>query len=178
MRLVIPGAIACCTMRSWVKLASGRPMRISSAIARNSPAACLGRAREMGRCWFQRNGAWALVHWESRRKARFGSDGRDAAEKAEPTAKRGKRDVLVEAVFAAQTSGRRVRRRSPGEPAAREGMTHRRGQADREATEPEIASNRNHSGLLAFAPNLVSRPYDPKRDERSHTRVDGRNHLE
>src|SRR5271165_5602741 len=105
--------------------------------------------------------------WQGRRRVKGG-----------PTAKRGKRDVLVEAVFAAQTSGRRVRRRSPGEPAAREGMTHRRGQADREAAEPEIASNRNHSGLLAFAPNLVSRAYDPKRDERSHTRVDGRNHLE
>ena len=37
MRLVIPGAIACWTIRSWVKLASGRPIRISSAIARNSP---------------------------------------------------------------------------------------------------------------------------------------------
>jgi hypothetical protein len=72
-------------------------------------------------------------------------------------AKRGKREMLMEAVFAAQTLGRWVRRRSPGEPAAREAMTHRRGQADSEATEPENASNRIHSGLLGFAPNLVSR---------------------
>jgi hypothetical protein len=65
--------------------------------------------------------------------------------------------MLMEAVFAAQTLGRRLRRRSPGEPAAREATTHRRGQAEREAAEPENASNRIHSGSLMFAPNLVSR---------------------
>jgi len=66
--------------------------------------------------------------------------------------------MLMEAVFAAQTLGRRVRRRSPGEPAAREAVTHRRGQADREATEPENASNRIHSGLLGSRPTLFRGP--------------------
>src|ERR1700722_17087197 len=92
-----------------------------------------------------RGGNRIRKRWPERRRVNGG-----------PTAKRGKRDVLTTAVFAAQTSGRRVRRRSPGVP-AREAVIHRRGQADREATEPENALNRIHSGLLGFAPNVVSR---------------------
>ena len=104
--------------------------------------------------------------WQVRRRVKGG-----------PTAKREKRDLLVEAAFAAQTSGRRVRRRSPAIPAARKGVTHRRGRAGREAAEPENASNRNHSGLLGSRPTSFRGPKIRAR-HRSHTRVDGRNHLE
>ena len=79
----------------------------------------------------------------------------------------------MEAVFAAsevRTSGRPC---LPGEPTARETVTHRRGVAGREAAEPENASNRTHSGLLGFAPNLVSRE-DP-RETTTTTRIDSRN---
>ena len=107
-------------------------------------------------------------------KAGFGSDSRNAAELRRADGQRGKHDKVMKAVFAAQTSGRRVRRRSPGEPAAREALTHRRGQADGQATEPENVSNRIHSGLPGSRPTSFRGPKDP-RETASDTRVDSRN---
>ncbi len=101
-------------------------------------------------------------------EAGFGNEGRNAAELRAGRRPKGEQwDMLMEAVFAAQTLGRRVRRRSPGEPAAREAVTHRRG-ADREATEPENASNRIHSGLLGSRPTLFRGPKIRARQPQIH----------
>ena len=111
-------------------------------------------------------------------EAGFGSDGGDAAEKAEPPAKRGKRDTGKSAVFGAQASWGRLRLLSPRRSGSQreQDASGRTSKSAADGAGECVESNSFRPPRVRAQHDLASQSF--ARDGRSHTRVDGRNHLE